>query len=381
MKSIARSLCIILAFLFLFVACSDEIASTAAVNQSAPEPEPTQAPAVEAIVVEVTAVPVDSAVATEVPTPEPTPVPTETPTPEPTEVPTPSPVPTRAPMEGDIATVNFPTYDTGEDADYSYQSDELRIAIKVVKDAEQKQTYYIADIWMRSLNSFRTVFAKGEYGKGTEEGDVVATKENAILAVNGSYNQGLTVHAGTRYKRARAMKGWNSQAYCVIYKDGTMKSFLIKNNDFDLDKELKNGAWHAWQFGPIVIQGGEYGPDYNKYNLGYKARNILGYYEPGHYVIVTCDAGRKNDAIGMNEEQMAALMKSLGVQEAFNLDGGTSAVMVFMGEIINRPTMRNDNGKSVSGRPILDMLTFAEYDAEGNAPDLSTITPAKTKGN
>ncbi len=309
---------------------------------------------------------------TPVPTPEPTPEPTEAPT----EEPTPEPSPTRAPKAGDVATVNFPNYDTGADADYSYQSDELRIAIRITKDEANSQTYYVADIWIRSLDSFRTIFAKGGYNKGTEEGDVLAKRENAIFAVNGNYNQGLSLHAGKVYKKTRTNKGWNSCAVCLLYKDGTMKTFKLGKEKFDINAELKNGAWHGWQFGPVIIRDYEIDPQATLYSIGYKARNMIGYYEPGHYVIVTCDAGRK-DAQGMNEDQMAALMKSLNVKEAFNLDGGTSAVMVFMGKVINHPTMRNDNGKKVSGRPLKDMLLFGEYDENGVSPDLSTLSASK----
>ena len=75
-------------------------------------------------------------------------------------------------------------------------------------------------------------------------------------------------------------------------------------------------------------------------------------------------------------------MHELGVQEAINLDGGISAVMVFMGEIINRPEARWDEKKQthVYGRPLVDMLLFAEYDAQGQAPDLSTVTANRIKG-
>lgn len=288
------------------------------------------------------------------------------------------PQPTREPKAGDIA-ANFPNYDTGTDADYSYQSDELRIAIKVVVDAEQKQTYYVADIWARNLNAFRTQFSQSEFNKPTEEGDSLARRENAIFAVNGNYNQGLTVHAGTKYKNLRDNKGWNSCAVCVIYRDGTMKTFRLGTDKFDINAELENGAWHAWQFGPVIIRDYEIDPQATRYSLGYKARNMLGYYEPGHYVIVTCDAQR-DDAQGMTEDQMATVMKSLGVKEAFNLDGGTSAVMVFMGKVINRPTMRNDNGTMVAGRPLKDMLLFGEYDENGVSADLSTFTADKFLG-
>lgn len=55
----------------------------------------------------------------------PVPILTATPTPIPTPRPTPEPTPTRAPLPGDIPGVNFPEYDTGEGAEYSYQSNEL----------------------------------------------------------------------------------------------------------------------------------------------------------------------------------------------------------------------------------------------------------------
>ena len=353
MKNILRILCAALALMSV-LACAGE----PAVEQPTPEIGNVT---VDSVVLDATEQPDATVVA-----PTDTPVPTDTP--EPVE----TPVPTRAPMPGDIATVNFPNYDTGVDADYSYQSDELRIAIKVVVDKEAKQTCYVADIWMRNLNSFRTAFAKGSFNSGSEEGDALAQRENAILAVNGSYNQGLTIHAGELYKNLRQNKGWNSCAVGAIYTDGSLRTFRLKKEPFDAKKELKNGVWHAWQFGPIIIRDGEAGPGADAYGLGYKARNMLGYYEPGHYVIVTCDAGR-DDAKGMNEYEMIDFMKSLGVKHAFNLDGGTSAVMVFMGKVINRPTKRNDNGTMVAGRPILDMLVFAEYNAEGIAPGYDEI--------
>lgn len=381
-RSFICIVCLAFVFAFLMTAC----ASTEAAKTSAETPEPTLIPtevptATPVEVIPMTALPAQvTEEPTPLPTPEPTEIPPAEPTPEPTEVPTPEPDSTREPKEGDIEGVNFPDYDTGADADYSYQSDELRVAIKVIKDEEAKQTIYVADIWIRSINSFRTVFAKNGYNTGTESGESLARKQNAIFAVNGSYNQGLVVHQGERFRSARAVKGWNSQAYCLIYRDGSMKTFLIKKEKLDLNKELKKGAWHAWQFGPILIRDYEPGPDYARYKLGYKARNILGYYEPGHYVFVTCDAARK-DAQGMSEEDMMQFMKSLGVKDAFNLDGGVSAVMVFMGEVINRPTPHSGSDGVEVGRPLVDMIVFAEYDEEGNAPDLSTVTAAKFLGH
>ncbi len=370
MKKTLRFLCMIGMLLLLFTACDGFFPA----NDTPTPVNSGETSDVSEDVAEVVEI-----VTTPAATPEPIPQTPEETTAEPTQ----APQSDRAQKEGDIA-INFPDYDTGVDADYSYQSDELRIAITVHreklpdnKNRQLNEVYYVADIWMRNLNSFRTAFPNGRFASGSAEGDTLARRENAILAVNGSYNQGLVLQAGQVLNNMRANKGWNSGAVGLIYRDGSLKTFYLSKEKLDLNQEIEKGALYGWQFGPIIIRNYEEGPGVTSYHgLGFKARNILGYYEPGHYVIVTCD-NRGNDAQGMNEYMMVDLMKSLGVREAFNLDGGTSAVMVFMGEVINHPTLRNDNGTTVEGRPIVDMLLFGEYDENGNSPDLSTLTAAK----
>ena len=152
---------------------------------------------------------------------------TPTPTPVPTRAPEGTPFQTRAPMEGDVATDRFPNYDTGTDAEYSYQSDELRIAIDVIRDTEAHQRIFVADIWMRNLRAFRTGFAHGRYQSGTEEGTDFANLENAILAVNGNYTIGrLSVHDGKAYGAIKG-KGWNHSGFCGLYSDGTIRTFEL----------------------------------------------------------------------------------------------------------------------------------------------------------
>lgn len=46
-------------------------------------------------------------------------------------------------------------------------------------------------------------------------------------------------------------------------------------------------------------------------------------------------------------------MESLGVQTAYNLDGGGSSTMYFNGQIINKPTT---NGSSIKERSVSDIV-------------------------
>ena len=159
----------------------------------------------------------------------------------------------------------------------------------------------------------------------------------------------------------------------VLYNDGTMKAYNVSKDGFNLTREMKKGIRHIWQFGPVLVQEGK-GTLKSKYRTRHP-RNIIGYYEPGHYVLVTVD-GRTKKAIGMTEEEEVELMLSLGCQEAMNLDGGTSAVMTFMGKIISSPSNMG-TGRAEGGRKLLDMVLFGEFDAEGNAPALADIPPEK----
>ena len=309
------------------------------------------------------------------------PVQTEEPTEEPTPEPTPNP--TRPPIEGDVSTGRFPAAETDEDADWSYQSDELRIAIKRCEDEDEDTplVYYVADIWIRNISSFRMGFARGKYNTGWEDPEKFAEREHAILGFSGSFNKGLVIHNGVKTKGVEKSNAGFRSGIFVIYQDGSAKVInRAKKENFDYDKEnkLHGGIRHALQFGPVLVQNGEINEKLNTYTR--QPRIMFGYCEPGHYIAVAVD-GRTKTSIGMTEQEMGELMLSLGCKDAMNLDGGYSAAMVFMGKTISTPAPRKEeDGTVAEGRNIVDMLLFAEYDADGNAPELSDVIPAKFRG-
>lgn len=299
-----------------------------------------------------------------------TPAPTDTPAP--TATPSSTPIPTREPREGDI-TIHFPDYDTGVDADYSYQSDELRIAITVVEDTEELQKYYVADIWVRSIYSFRAGFGNGKFNSGPEEGESFAQREHAILAVNGSMNIGIIYHNGQKIRGY--MEDVANPGIAVIYQDGSMKVF--ERTEFSMREAEKKGVRHIWQFGPTLVSDGKMVRDFPTRATRHP-RVIIGYYEPGHYCLVAVD-GRSKTAIGMTDREMAELMLELGCQEAMNLDGGNSAMMVFMGKCISHPSGADKDNDGKADRRLKDMVLFAEYDEEGNAPALDDVDAEKVR--
>lgn len=355
-----------------------------------------------------------------------------TPTPTASAKPTPTPEPARAQLVGDIPDVRFPEYDTGIDAEYNYQSDELRIAVNEVN--EDGVTYYIADIWMRNVNCFRTAFSSGKFKGKRESAEKISRDNNAILAVNGDFLGGLVIRNGELYRKAtlrpvveteeddnaaqndrnpptstdeatatpmpedivtpaqedaasiieqtsvtQADQGSLTQAQvvatasrperatCVLYYDGSLITEEYKT--FRSVNAMEQGAWQGWQFGPTLVRNGSAMTDVKA--QGRNPRCVIGYYEPGHYCLILIDGRRKGYSIGMNFKEIIELCTRLGLKEAYNLDGGGSAIMTFNGKIINQPSGSSD------ARSLPDMVVIGDY----LAPDMlfvptPEITPA-----
>ena len=81
-------------------------------------------------------------------------------------------------------------------------------------------------------------------------------------------------------------------------------------------------------------------------------RTAIGMIAPLHYVFVVAD-GRTAESAGLSLRALAEFMQSLGVQTAYNLDGGGSSTMVFQGAVVNNPTT---NGGRIKERSVSDIV-------------------------
>ena len=81
-------------------------------------------------------------------------------------------------------------------------------------------------------------------------------------------------------------------------------------------------------------------------------RTAIGIIDNLHYVFVVSD-GRTEESEGLSLLELAEFMDGLGVETAYNLDGGGSSTMYFNGEVINTPTT---DGRSVKERSVSDIF-------------------------
>lgn len=79
-------------------------------------------------------------------------------------------------------------------------------------------------------------------------------------------------------------------------------------------------------------------------------RTAVGMISEGHYVFVVVDGRQAGYSRGMYLDELAELMRGLGCQEAYNLDGGASVTMYFKGEVVNHSSYHSGD------RPVTDCI-------------------------
>lgn len=261
------------------------------------------------------------------------------PTPSATIQPTPTPAKTPAPAPTAWGG-KFPgKFTNGEivKTENSYKSAHINVSIQKVQKAGASYytgvTYFVADIYVTDLKYFKSAFTDDKFDSGNRQYvDEMSKNKNAVVAINGDYctvNKGTVVRNGVVYRK-KAYKDT-----MVMYNDGSMQTIL--KGHFNFADAQRKGIWQAWTFGPQLLQNGQPMTKFNSSVTTANPRTAIGYYEPGHYCFVTVDGRQPGYSVGYALTQLSQLFYDLGCKVAFNLDGGGSAQMAFMGKRINSP--------------------------------------------
>ena len=228
------------------------------------------------------------------------------------------------------------------------------ICISITEYDVSDSVVYVADVQLKSADYLKTALAQGAYGRNvTDETSDIAQGVGAILAINGDYygsqEKGYVIRNGVLY-RSTAVSGRQD---LVIYKDGSFE--IITEGEVSAEELLANGAMQVLSFGPGIVENGKVSVS-SSYEvakaMNSNPRTAIGIIDDLHYVFVVSD-GRTSESEGLSVYQLAQFMQSLGVQTAYNLDGGGSSTMVLLGEVVNQPTT---SGNSIKERSVSDIV-------------------------
>ncbi len=278
-------------------------------------------------------------------TPAATPEPEITPVPQPTvtatvheETPTPVPTPTADPFaahfrqEGEPEEVVVFDYENGV---FEYRNDTLGIEIRRITSTDPMLAYYVAHIYERDVDSYRSGFGSArQNGRDPVDACTMARRYSAVFGITGDnllhsdYNRGLMIRDG------RVFRAMTQQSAMALTDDFSMRIYSAK--DETMLNEIEEGTRDTFAFGPPLIVDGVISADIEQSRVSrINPRAGLGLVEPGHFVAIVVDGRLPRYSHGVLLPEFAQMFLDEGCVMAYNLDGGASATMVFMGEYIN----------------------------------------------
>lgn len=239
--------------------------------------------------------------------------------------------------------------------DSSYESPGISIVISTQRVLDTQ--VYIAEVTIEDVACLRTGLAEGVFGRNVKETtSKMAEANDAILAVNGDFygfrDKGFVMRNGYLY-RDTARK--EDEDALVVHRDGHLE--IVREKEADA-QELAQDAVHIFSFGPGLVEEGELLVDEHsevEHAMNSNPRTAIGEISPLHYILLVSD-GRTDESKGLSLWELARFMQKLGCETAYNLDGGGSSTMWFLGNIINHPTGGGEEGE----RSVSDIVYIGE---------------------
>lgn len=252
-------------------------------------------------------------------------------------------------------TGGVPPYDWGYEGDSGYSDPSIQV--KIEHGRHDTTNWTAVTINLANASQLRTLKA-GPYGSSQEaQGAAMAKRVKSVLAIGGDffvYHQyGYIVRQGKFYRNKL------SREHDVLIIDDQGDLHVIRRPD---QKEMKayeeanrEKIINAFTFGPALVVDGQPVTDMllGRSELVRAQRIALCQTGPLSYLVVYSEGPNDENSKGLTIPEFVELVSSFsGVQTAYNLDGGSSATIVFQDVKINGP-------RSQRGRSIGDIIYFA----------------------
>ena len=279
-------------------------------------------------------------------------------------------------------------YENEEEGLWLYLSPTLQVNIQRVEDPNKPLVWYEAHIYSDIAKGeiFKAVANDPEkWGKAQHvDAAKIAAENQAVFAMNSDYytyrsarktTVGIIVRDGQIISDKTVpspRQNFPNLDTLSLYPDGGMETHV--SDAYTAQEYIDRGAYDVFCFGPVLLNNGVIPEDIaaSRFGQSKQPRCAIGMVEPGHYYAVLMEGRMNKISQGENLLFLAQLMQQGGCTNAFNLDGGQTAVMVFMGKQITR--IGAYSGGRTNSRTTTDILAI------GTSPNTHPWeAPAKKK--
>ncbi len=247
-------------------------------------------------------------------------------------------------------------------SEIQYYYDETILAI-TWKEAHKNMAVTCAEVKIMDISQFRRYLAGEEFGCGKLMlSSEMAEAAHAVVGCSADFYgfrpDGVMILDGIALRANRALPD-----LCFIKKNGDM--LLYRGNDFSSVEYAQrfadeNEIVFSFSFGPVLIKDGKRCERYD-YPIGELdrnyARSALCQLGTLHYLYTACN---REPPFGYTPDigELTTMLLDMGVQQAYNLDGGQTTTVVMNNQVVNTVNYGNQ-------RKISDILYFATAKPSG----------------
>ena len=284
--------------------------------------------------------------------------------------------------EGDFPALNDAGFlDSGEfvweDTEggvWRYASDTLRVEIFRREQKKPARVWYEAEVFCAEGSGGPRMIANDpenwKKASAMEYPHKIARKNGTVLALSSDFAQlrlqqkksrpGIIIRNGVvlsdRTKK-QGIKDFPNLDCLAIWPDGDMKVFF--SDEKTAEEYLAEGAVDVLAFGPILIRDGELNEEgLSRYGTSHAQRTAVGMVEKGHYFFMMLE-GRIKRSKGDGIRFLAEKLLEKGCTAGFNLDGGDTSCIVFMGHQLCKT---QDGSRNKAARRTSDILGVGRSD-------------------
>ena len=228
-------------------------------------------------------------------------------------------------------------------AEDSYEDETIRVRLEH-EQWDEGTKIHVAYIQISDPSQIRTAVGNPEKLGSTrgKEVSTIARANNAVIAINGDNYTDKPEKTTFEYRMTQKIRSKSNRTKDILIIDdlGDFHLFVKSQGIKEFPEQLKKEGRYlvnAFTFGPAFVKDGELlelDDNYGYNPGGREPRAAIGQLGNLSYVLVIVEAKSRSGDSGFSQGKLAEYMFNLGCVQAFNLDGGNSAEMVFGDQII-----------------------------------------------
>jgi exopolysaccharide biosynthesis protein len=240
---------------------------------------------------------------------------------------------------------------------WAYTGPALSVDIKKVHSDQLKIWYYISDISIKDPKAISSGMSdEVDPSKNRATPGDIATKCKAVFSTNGDLF--VARKTGVIIRNGKLWRNVPHEPILAFYSSGDMKVF--NPTEKTAQQFLAEGVTNTFAFGPILIRDGVIDHANLKQNSlrPPNPRTGIGTVGKNHFISIVVEGRQPGYSNGITLDDFAMLFQSLGCQTAYNLDGGQSSAVMFMGTPLNSHANDMNGTKWNTYRHVSEVLIF-----------------------